>query len=57
MLSGSAYAYKQCVMLRLKRGAIILYIAVRCDVNQDGDIFLVKFIGTWDVTFTRVNHT
>ncbi len=25
------------MVLRLKRGAIILDVAVRCDINQDGD--------------------
>ncbi len=28
-------------MLRLKTGAIILDIAVRCDVNQDGDVLAI----------------
>ncbi len=39
LLSGTTYAYEQCAMLRLKRGAVVLDMAATCDVTKTSDMF------------------
>ncbi len=38
-----------CSAYIVKRGAIILGIAARCDISQDGDILLVLYVLCFDV--------